>query len=232
MKITWRLAAALMIVGAALFLLQVRSTHVNANAAPEQAPPALPFTDYRAEAPGVTHHITAADLPEPFATKSAVNDAHLIPRPKDAWPQAPKGFKVELYADGLNEPRLLRTAPNGDFFVAESRLGEVKVFRGVGADGKAQQTEVFATGLTQPFGIAFYPPGPNPQWVYVANTDSVVRFPYHVGDMKATGAQQVIVPELPGGGRLPWRRALDARRGIHAGRKENVYFRRFAFQCG
>ena len=202
MKITWRLAAAVMIVGAALFLLQVRSTHVNANAAPGQAPPALPFTDYRAEAPGVTHHITAADLPEPFATKSAVNDAHLIPRPKDAWPQAPKGFKVELYADGLNEPRLLRTAPNGDFFVAESRLGEVKVFRGVGADGKAQQTEVFATGLTQPFGIAFYPPGPNPQWVYVANTDSVVRFPYHVGDMKATGAQQVIVPELPGGGRL------------------------------
>lgn len=53
-----------------------------------------------------------------------------------------------------------------------------------------------------PFGIAFYPPGPNPQWVYIGNTDSVVRFPYHAGDLKASEPQQVIVAELPGGGLL------------------------------
>ncbi len=76
-----------------------------------------------------------------------------------------------------------------------------KVFRGINKDGKATQVETFATGLTQPFGIGFYPPGPNPEWVYVGNTDSVVRFPYHSGDLKATGAAQKIA-DLPGGGRL------------------------------
>jgi glucose/arabinose dehydrogenase len=110
------------------------------------------------------------------------------------------GFKVELYADGLDYPRLLRTAPNGDIFLAESHRGEIKVFRGMRADGRAAQTEVFATGLRQPFGIAFYP-ADNPQWIYVGNTDSVVRFPYHTGDLKARGVAQKIA-DLPGGGRL------------------------------
>ncbi len=164
--------------------------------------PSSPFTDYRSEKPGVVHHITVADLPPPYATKSVDNGPDLIPRPANAWPQAPAGFKVELYADGLDNPRLIRTAPNGDTFLAESEPGEIKVFRGVKADGKAEQMRVFATGLKQPFGIAFYPLGPNPEWVYVANTDSVVRFPYRNGDLKAGGAEQVIVPELPGGGRL------------------------------
>ena len=88
------------------------------------------------------------------------------------------GFKVELYASGLNEPRLIRSAPNGDFFVAESRPGEIRVFRGITTDGKPEHAEVFATGLKRSFGINFFPPGPDPQWIYVGNTDSVVRFPY------------------------------------------------------
>jgi glucose/arabinose dehydrogenase len=164
--------------------------------------PAAPFTDYRGERPGVVHHITVAYLPAPYATKSVDNGPDLISRPADAWPQAPSGFKVELYADGLENPRLIRTAPNGDVFLAESAAGEIKVFRGVKSDGKAEQVQVFATGLNKPFGIAFYPLGPNPEWVYVANTGSVVRFPYRNGDMKARGAQQVVVPDLPGGGLL------------------------------
>lgn len=168
----------------------------------EASVPAAPFTDYRGESPGVVHRITVADLPAPYATKSVDNEANLIPRPANAWPHAPAGFKVELYADGLANPRLIRTAPNGDVFLAESSSGEVKVFRGVKSDGKAEQAQLFATGLKQPFGIAFYPLGPNPEWIYVANTDSVVRFPYQNGDLKARGAQQVIVQELPGGGRL------------------------------
>jgi glucose/arabinose dehydrogenase len=160
------------------------------------------FADYSQEKPGTFRKITLADLPPPFASQSVDNQPDEISRPSDAWPQAPSGFKVELYASGLNYPRLMRTAPNGDLFLAESRSGEIKVFRGVGKDGKAERTEVFATGLKRPFGIALYPPGPDPQWVYVGNTDSVVRFPYHNGDLKASSAQQVIVPELPGGGQL------------------------------
>jgi glucose/arabinose dehydrogenase len=84
----------------------------------------------------------------------------------------------------------LWTAPNGDFFLAESSSGKIKVFRGITSEGKPEQDETFATGLNQPYGIAFYPPGDNPQWVYAGNTDSVVRFPYKNGDLKASGAAQ------------------------------------------
>lgn len=161
-----------------------------------------PFTDYRGQQPGKVHHIRAKDLPQPYATKSVDNGADLVPRPDKAWPQAPAGFKVELYASGLKNPRLIRTAPNGDIFLAESYAGEIKVLRGVEANGKAQQIEVFASGLSKPFGIAFYPLGPNPEWVYVANTDSVVKFPYRNGDLKARGSKQTVVQQLPGGGRL------------------------------
>jgi len=101
----------------------------------------------------------------------------------------------------LDNPRLIRTAPNGDLFVAESRPGRIKVFRGITKDGKPEKVEIFAAGLRQPFGIAFYPLGPNPKYVYVANTDSVVRFPYENGDLEARGPQQVI-SNLPAGGRL------------------------------
>ena len=144
--------------------------------------------------------ITPADLPVPLATPSATNRAQIIPRPADAWPQAPAGFKVELYATGLDLPRKILTAPNGDMFVAESNQGQIKIFRGRTADGKPEQVSVFATGLNRPYGIAFYPVGANPEWVYVGNTNSIVRLPYKNGDLKAGAAAQVLVSDLPAGG--------------------------------
>lgn len=159
------------------------------------------FAGWEQQKPGVFRKITVADLPQPNATPSADNDPEVVKRPAGAMPQAPAGFKVELYAEALDEPRAIRTAPNGDLFVAESRLGEIKVFRGVTADGQARQSETFATGLRRPFGIAFYPPGAQPQWVYVGNTDAVVRFAYHNGDLKAQGKPEKIC-DLPGGGFL------------------------------
>jgi glucose/arabinose dehydrogenase/mono/diheme cytochrome c family protein len=177
-------------------------------------PPKAPFTDYRFEKPGVVRKITLNDLPAPFATNSAGNSPKLVPRPEKAWPQVPPGFKVELYATGLKEPRLIRTAPNGDFFVAESKSGEILVFRGITADGKPERTETFATGLNRPFGINFYPPGPDPQWVYVGNTGSVVRFPYRNGDLKARGPAEHIADVPAGDGH--WTRdiqfSLDAKK--------------------
>jgi len=159
------------------------------------------FGDYASDAPGVRRKITVGDLPQPYATRSSDNGPHLVARPAGAWPKAPAGFKVDLLAEGLNNPRKIITAPNGDLFVAESGPGRIKVLR-QGADGKLLSTNVFAENLRQPFGIAFYPPGPWPEFVYVANTDSVIRFPYQNGDLKARGDQQMIVPDLPGGGRL------------------------------
>jgi glucose/arabinose dehydrogenase len=163
------------------------------------APPV--FVDYRGQRPGLSHTITVRDLPAPHATASVDNGPRLVRRPPGAWPQAPAGFKVDLYAEGLRNPRLIRTAPNGDAFLAESAPGQVRVFRGVTAQGRAVQSELFASGLRQPFGIAFFPAA-DPRWVYVANTDSVVRFPYRAGDLKARGPAETVIPELPGGGRL------------------------------
>jgi glucose/arabinose dehydrogenase len=160
------------------------------------------FTDYSREHPGVRRKLTVADLPQPYATPSFDHEAEIVPRPQGAWPQALPGFKVELYAQNLHNPRLIRFAPNGDLFVAESQEGDVKVMRGIGADGKPQQVEIFASGLKLPFGINFYPSGSDPQWIYVANTDSVVRFPYRNGDLKARGPAENVVSQLPGYGRL------------------------------
>lgn len=157
-------------------------------------PPKAPFTDYRYEKPGDVRKITLKDLPPPLATSSAGNGPQIVPRPENAWPQVLLGFKVEQYATGLDQPRVIRTAPNGDFFVAESHPGEIVVFRGITADGKPEQKEIFATGLKRPYGINFYPPGPDPQWVYVGNTDSIVRFPYRNGDLKASGGAEQVLP--------------------------------------
>jgi glucose/arabinose dehydrogenase len=159
------------------------------------------YTDAAHEAPGIRRHLTVTDLPAPAPQESVDNGPDIVPRPANSWPIAPAGFKVELYAENLDNPRLLRVAPNGDLFLAESASGKIKVFRGVGADGKPQLAGVYAEGLHQPFGIAFYPAGPNPQWIYIGDTDAIIRFPYKSGDLKATATFEQIA-NLPGGGRL------------------------------
>jgi glucose/arabinose dehydrogenase len=195
-----RAAAAFLALSLLFGCSASRSASSTGENSPEENPSV--FSDYQTQKPGAMHKITPADLPRPLETQSTDNGPSMAAKPADAWPQAPSGFKVQLYAKGLNNPRLIRTAPNGDLFVAESGPGQVRVLRGIGNDGSAEKIEVFATDLRQPFGIAFYPPGPNPNFVYVANTDSVVRFPYQNGDLKAGGPAQVIVPDLPSGGRL------------------------------
>jgi glucose/arabinose dehydrogenase len=156
--------------------------------------------DWTTDAPGVRRLIRVEDLPKPNATPSADRGAHIVPRPAGAMPKVPAGFTVELWAEKLENPRKISTAPNGDVFVAESRPGRVTLMR-QGPDGKINNTSIFAERLRQPFGIAFYPPGPKPEFVYIANTDSVIRFPYQNGDLKPKGAEQVIA-QLPGGGKL------------------------------
>lgn len=159
------------------------------------------FTSFQTEKPGTFRKITVADLPKPYATKGVGNGPNIVPRPADVWPQALPGFKVQLVTnEGLEEPRKLLTAPNGDLFVADTHGQKIEIIRGVTADGKAKTRSTFATGLHEPFGIAFYPSGKDPQYVYIGNTISVVRFPYHNGDLIATGPAETIIPKLPTGG--------------------------------
>ena len=169
----------------------------NAETAFETAPPPKPpFTDYRFEHPGQIHKIMSKDLPAPYETPSAFNGPTIVPRPPDAWPKAPAGFEVTLYANGLENPRRLRRAPNGDLFVAEPSAGKIDIFRGVDNAGHPQRRTVFASHMDQPFGMNFYPPGPDPRWVYVGTPTAVIRFPYRNGELEARGPSEHIL-DLP-----------------------------------
>jgi glucose/arabinose dehydrogenase len=156
--------------------------------------------DWKTDAPGVRRKITVADLPAPSSNILAINPPHVTRRPDDALPEVPSGFKIELYASGFRDPRFLLSAPNGDIFVVESRVNQIKVLRDTKASGKPDVTEIFAEqGLNKPFGIAFYPPGDDPQFLYVANTDGVIRFPYRNGDLKVRGPAEELGAHLSGG---------------------------------
>jgi len=152
--------------------------------------------DWHGDAPGNLHRVTVGELPAPFATSSGFNRPRIVPQPHGAVPKAPDGFAVSLFASGLQGPRLIRVAPNGDIFVAESSAGRIHVFRTGEDESKPAQDAIFASGLNRPFGIAFYPSGDDPHFVYVANTDGVVRFAYKSGDLKAGAPPENIVPKL------------------------------------
>ena len=47
--------------------------------------------------------------------------------PEGAWPQVPEGFKVDQFATGLENPRIITRAPNGDIFVAETKPGDIRI---------------------------------------------------------------------------------------------------------
>jgi len=151
--------------------------------------------DYKSDAPGVTRKITVADIPPPMMAHPGVAPPAVVGRPADAKLSLPPGFTVSEFAS-LEGPRQIRVAPGGDIFVAETDRGRIRVLRAPDGAAKAASTDTFAEGLDRPFGIAFYPAGPNPQWVYIANANSVVRYPYRPGDVKARGDAQVIVAKL------------------------------------
>ena len=159
--------------------------------------------DWTNDAPGVRRKITVQDLPPPSSNALAINRARVARRPADARLQVPAGFKIDLYADGFRDPRFLLTAPNGDIFVVESRANRIKALRNGKDSGKSHVVETFVEqGLNKPFGIAFYPPGSDPQFLYVANTDGIIRFPYRNGDLKARGPAQQLAAHLSPGGLL------------------------------
>jgi glucose/arabinose dehydrogenase len=160
---------------------------------------AAAYGDWHSDAPGVMRKITPADLPPPLATQPAANRSKVVPKPAGAALKTLEGFTVEPFATGMQGARVIRVAPNGDIFVAQSGSGKITVLRAADGASKPAMTETFADGLNQPYGIAFYPPGPNPQYVYVGETNQVVRFPYKSGDLKASGKAELIVPNIPSG---------------------------------
>ena len=167
------------------------------------------FGTWEADAPGVSRHIRSTDLPPPSHHDNDPEEPDfkrmpkVVAAPQGKMPDVPKGFAVQVFATGLKQPRVIRIAPNGDIFVAESASaeagtasGRVLVFPADAAKGGTATPEVFAEGLERPFGIVFHPPS-NPQHVYVGAANQVVRYPYRSGDRKATGVAEVIIPNIP-----------------------------------
>jgi glucose/arabinose dehydrogenase len=134
------------------------------------------------------------DLPKPFATESAGNAPQEVKRPDGFLPTVPKGFLVNIYAESFKTPRLLTIAPNGDLFVAESGAGRVEVLRDPKHLGSAQERETFAADLRYPFGIAF-----KDEYVYIGNTDEIVRFRYDPKTSKRLGESESLL-KVPAGG--------------------------------
>jgi len=158
--------------------------------------------DWINDRPGRVHRVDLDNLPEPYETSSAVNFPTVVSRPQESNLMLPDGFKVDVFLDeGLSGPRAMVLAPNGDIFLSETQSGRVRVIRPNAVRSMPQDVEIFAQGMLQPLGLAFYPAGDNPQWLYVAETNRVVRYPYQSGDMVARGVPEVIVSQLsPVGG--------------------------------
>ncbi len=156
---------------------------------------AAAFGDYTTDAPGVVRRITAADVPPPTPDKAKAAPAGTAPRPAGAMPKTLPGFEITEFAK-LDHPRLIRVAPNGDVFVAETQAGRIKVLRAKPGAAASDSVETFAEGLKGPFGMAFYPVTGEPKWLYVAENNTVTRFPYKSGDTKASGPAETVVSEL------------------------------------
>ncbi len=191
---------------AALFISLAATVAAACQGATPTPPPAA-----TAEMPQIVHFEKAnvmsydpAKLPAPFHTESARRSSKVIPQPANAKLSVPKGFKVNVFAEGgFTYPRWMALAQNGDVFVADSRANSIVVLRDTNKDGKADQRFVFSDKLAQPFGMAFHQ-----GWFYVANTDSVVRFKYKSGQTAAEGAPERIVELTAGGYNQHWTRNI------------------------
>jgi glucose/arabinose dehydrogenase len=158
--------------------------------------PAVAQSRWQDDAPGRSHRIDVAGLPAPFATPSARDFPSIVAKPGEASLKLPPGFEIDVFTRDVDGPRVMRVAPNGDVFVAESGQGRIKVLK-PSADGTSvASSTVFATGLSRPFGMQFYPAGASPQWLYVAEMNRVVRFRYSPGDGTATAEPEVVVSQL------------------------------------
>ena len=161
--------------------------------------------NWKSDAPGVRRLIRPSDLPAPpkqvgDPEASVAANVKVVAPPQGAAPKVPDGFAVQVFASGFKQPRTIRVAPNGDVFLSESGTGRVLVFGApsgsAAAGGTSEKPEVFAQNLERPYGIAFVPPE-NPQYVYVAAANQVVRYPYRDGEVKAAGPAEVVVDNIP-----------------------------------
>ena len=112
--------------------------------------------------------------------------------------QLPPGFKIDLYAQGVKSASYMAYSPDGVLFVSQPDQGTITALPDRAGKGQAESAAVFAGGLTQPTGLAFFG-----GYLYVAEAQQVIRFAYTPGQLHATTAPEVVVHGLPAGGSNP-----------------------------
>ena len=149
---------------------------------------------------GLTHG-EPPHLPAPYVKPIVANPPEVSAAP-GFKPQAPEGFTVSLFANGFKEPRWLAVAPDGDVFVSDTSAGKVYALDDPGNGAPSNSRTLFAKNLKEPFGIAFHD-----NYVYIGDTDEVVRFRYDPKTSKRTGEREHVM-DLPGGG-MHFTRAVE-----------------------
>ena len=150
----------------------------------------------------------APQLPAPFATESANNAPRVVDPPAGARLQVPQGFAVDTWASGFDMPRFMLLAPGGEILLSDSSAGVVYVFAGGKAAGKKQ----LITGLNRPYGLALWQ-----NYLYVAETNSVKRYPYDAKALTAGAGQEVV--QVPGGDVRQRRLIVEHHSGRRASRR-------------
>ena len=153
-------------------------------------------------------NVTADTLAPPYKTESYNRQSEVIGWPQGKTPQAPAGFTVSKFAEGLQHPRNIYVAPNGDIFVAESddekkSANSIALLRDTNGDGKPELQTTFLKGLKQPYGLLVLN-----NYFYVANSDGVMRYPYQEGQTSMSAKGEKILDLPKGGYNHHWSRNL------------------------
>lgn len=150
--------------------------------------------------------IKTKDLPRPNATQSVRNFPQVVERKASDRLLVPEGFEATLFAhEGLEHPRELAEAPNGDIFLSEPNAGRITILRDRDGDGKVEKRFTFVEGMARPYGMAFTPKG-----LLVADTQALWFFDYETGQTRSTGRRPVTIPGALGSAKGNWTRNIAA----------------------
>jgi glucose/arabinose dehydrogenase len=128
------------------------------------------------------------------------------PPEERAWTQrvrVPEGFRISVYAEGVQNARMLRFAPGGDLLVSQPRKGRIALLeRDADGDGRPDGVRELVRDLNRPHGLDLHG-----DWLYVAETDAVGRIRFDPATRQVSGVFERVVTGLPGGGNH-WTRTL------------------------
>jgi glucose/arabinose dehydrogenase len=143
-----------------------------------------------AEEPAENLPVNWQELPEPYATESAVNPPRIIARPDGAELSVPPGFKVTEYLAGFDVPRFMLLGPGNEIILSDMGSGIIYVIH-------EKKSKTILENLDRPYGLALYK-----DWLYVAEASSVKRYRYDSNSMTVSTGEEIIPLHQHGDGHV------------------------------